>query len=576
MSACKPQEHARKAFGSPILTDGNSEKVDMWLRAGGGTAVSLPLVLDALRRPDGLPLLLQAANAVAASTKPENERESLFHGMGHIGEVPTQVTAYQRSAKLTGLKHICEIGFSAGHNAIAFLHMNPNHAKYTAFDMGQPWSPRAKEFVEYLFPGRVTYIQGDSVSQVKAFVAEIKSGARERCDLFSVDGDHGDIIPFQDFINARDASVDGGYILADDTTTSFPGVGQAWEKAKAEGWIEELNCTGIEMKVNGYAKGWCYGRFSKVEGQHKQNSVDRNRDVQTISDVPGAHSIEPNLHKRMDSTIHIALSVCGDRGYEALISLKSALLLMNSVSTYEFHIFTDGSLLVETAFSKHVKKANQFHSGHENVRYKFYEIDMSNEIQSLFRPCSANRLIMPEQLHNISQFIYVDTDIIWLEDPANIFQEFSKFDGSQELGFAYEIENDAFDEASYYNHVNYSLPIFGPNGINAGVALFRVKNPKRTCAEFREIAAKYRSQIHLGDQDVLNYYGNSHPEQIFRLECQYNRRTDSKCKNYTKGILHGNRLVFHADLVKPFSEYPLRFNLVKSIPVPGFDDGLLD
>jgi lipopolysaccharide biosynthesis glycosyltransferase len=200
---------------------------------------------------------------------------------------------------------------------------------------------------------------------------------------------------------------------------------------------------------------------------------------------------------------------------------------------------------------------------------------MSNEIQNLFRPCSANRLIIPAQLHDVSRFIYVDTDVIWLEDPAIVFQEFSKFDESQELGFAYEIENDAVDETSFYHAVKYPLPIFGPNGVNAGVAFFRVKDPKRTCDEFLEIALKYKSQMGLGDQDVLNFYGSSHPEKIFRLECQYNRRTDSKCTIYTKGILHGNRHVFHSDMVKPFNEYPLRFNLVKSIPVHGLDDGLL-
>lgn len=431
-------------FRAPTLTDAKSELVAQWLKDGGGASFSLSLVLDALDDPNGLELLLQAASAVAASTLPKNERPSLFRNMGHIGEVSAQVSAYQKAASVPGMKHICEIGFNAGHSAITFLHMNPNHAQYTVFDIGQLWSPRAKEFVKYLFPGRVTYVQGDSVSQVKAFVAEVESGAREPCNLFSVDGDHGEVIPYQDFINARDATVDGGYILADDATTSFPGVGLAWEKAESEGWIRRLNCTGTIMNVNGYDKGWCYGRLWKTGPTLMLDSKP---------DVRRPHLTESKLEKLPESTINIAMSICGDRGYEALVSLKSAVLFMNSVSNYEFHLFTDGSLEVEGAFTKHVK-AHQLLNDTKNVCYKFYSIDMRDEIQSLFRPCSANRLIIAEKLSRLSQFVYVDTDVIWLEDPANIFQEFAKFNQSQELGFAYEIENEAVDETSFYHRKN--------------------------------------------------------------------------------------------------------------------------
>ena len=317
-----------------------------------------------------------------------------------------------------------------------------------------------------------------------------------------------------------------------------------------------------------------YGRFQKIEPAPSFENPQSN--LPEISDIRRSHLPESDSANMPNATIHIAMSICGDRGYEALISLKSAVLLTNSASNYEFHFFTDGSLAVEGAFSKQVK-AHQKHGDNKNVNYKFYSVDTRNEIQSLFRPCSANRLIIAQELNQVSHFIYVDTDVIWLEDPANVFQEFAKFNESQELGFSYEIENDAMDETSFYHAVKSPLPIFGPNGINAGVAFFHIKHPKRTCAEFMQIASTYKSQLALGDQDVLNIYGNRHPEKIFRLGCQYNRRTDSKCKIYSGGIMHGNRFVFHSDLVQPFTEhheYPLRFNTIKSIPVHGLDEEL--
>jgi len=312
-----------------------------------------------------------------------------------------------------------------------------------------------------------------------------------------------------------------------------------------------------------------YGRFRKIG---PAPSVNSQSNLQETSDQ--SHLLESDFVIMPNSTIQIAMSICGDRGYEALVSLKSAVLLTNSVSNYEFHFFTDDSLAVEGAFSKHVK-AHQKHGENKNVKYNFYSIEMRNEIQTLFLPCSANRLIIAQELRRVSHFIYVDTDVIWLDDPANVFQEFAKFNESQELGFSYEIENDAVDETSFYNRVKHPLPIFGPNGINAGVAFFRIKDPKRTCDEFLQLATTYKSLLPLGDQDVLNIYGHRHPEKIFKLGCQYNRRTDSKCKIYRGGIMHGNRLVFHTDLVQPFTkrhEFPLRFNTVKSIPVRGLDE----
>ena len=57
------------------------------------------------------------------------------------------------------------------------------------------------------------------------------------------------------------------------------------------------------------------------------------------------------------------------------------------------------------------------------------KIDMSDELQAMFRPCAANRLLLPAQMQDkgIESFLYVDTDILWLEDPATIFAEFAKF-----------------------------------------------------------------------------------------------------------------------------------------------------
>ena len=47
------------------------------------------------------------------------------------------------------------------------------------------------------------------------------------------------------------------------------------------------------------------------------------------------------------------------------------------------------------------------------------------------------------QNKGINSFIYIDTDTLWLEDPAIIFTEFAKFGNDHELGFTAEVEGDA-------------------------------------------------------------------------------------------------------------------------------------
>ena len=106
-----------------------------WLAQGSDREVTLIGVFEALHEKNGLDYLLKAVNAVAASSVPVQRRKHMFRYMGHVGQVPKQVAAYKEAARKPGVSHVCEIGFNAGHSAMAFLHNNPL-VKYTAFDLG--------------------------------------------------------------------------------------------------------------------------------------------------------------------------------------------------------------------------------------------------------------------------------------------------------------------------------------------------------------------------------------------------------------------------------------------------------
>jgi len=84
-----------------------------------------------------------------------------------------------------------------------------------------------------------------------------------RCDFFSIDGNHGAPVVYNDMLAAQVGSRPGGLVLADDHSVTFPVVQAAWARMKAEGRVVEVGCgPRVPIEVHGFQKGWCLGRFS--------------------------------------------------------------------------------------------------------------------------------------------------------------------------------------------------------------------------------------------------------------------------------------------------------------------------
>ena len=266
-------------------------------------------------------------------------------------------------------------------------------------------------------------------------------------------------------------------------------------------------------------------------------------------------------------TLVICMSICGTNGPEALISVKSALLHKSEQHKYEFHFFTDESEGLKTEFIDYMLKIGQGNSM-ENVAMKFHPIE-NTKMMHLFKLCATNRLLMPKELSSTTdEYIYVDTDTLWLEDPANLMQEFSRFTSDQEIGLAYEIETSE-KEGWYHSTPQGNRTFVGPTGLNSGVGIYKIRDKMTMLVAFEKIIQENEGNLPLGDQDVLNEYLAHRPLKFYKLACQWNRRTDSKCVLGIRGILHGNRGVFHGAL-EANDEYVLQWNLVKALPFDGF------
>ena len=109
--------------------------------------------------------------------------------IGSIAVDLVQQAFYWRVASSPAIRHICEVGFNAGHSAVLWLSANPT-ATLETFDIFSNWTLGYMNanlaIVQQLFPGRVTAHIGDSLMTIPASA----STSAAQCDLVHVDGRH--------------------------------------------------------------------------------------------------------------------------------------------------------------------------------------------------------------------------------------------------------------------------------------------------------------------------------------------------------------------------------------------------
>jgi len=123
----------------------------------------------------------------------DKEAETLFRGMGHIGQAMPEFHYYFSATKnRTWVKTVCEVGFNAGHSALAFLMGNPK-IRYVTFDLlFVRWTKGMIEFMQGAFPGQIVHIPGPSMESVPGWDPKKDFADFNGCDLISADGKHSD------------------------------------------------------------------------------------------------------------------------------------------------------------------------------------------------------------------------------------------------------------------------------------------------------------------------------------------------------------------------------------------------
>lgn len=62
--------------------------------------------------------------------------------------------------------------------------------------------------------------------------------------------------------------------------------------------------------------------------------------------------------------------------------------------------------------------------------------DEREDMRSMFRVCATERLFLPEMFPSLDAAIYIDTDLIFMRPPEDLWMEFQKFDEVQVAAMA--------------------------------------------------------------------------------------------------------------------------------------------
>lgn len=191
-------------------------------------------------------------------------RRYFVYTEGNIASSEKAMSMYYHVARGPTVKHICEVGFNAGHSAAVFLNANPE-AVLHAFDIGQfPYTRGNSDLMKELFGERFDFILGPSETTVNEFK---RQNPDVHCDVISIDGDHSTEGTLADLRNFRELASCRNWVLMDDA--GWNSTNTAWQRAKDEGIITQVECFADLNPRPDYQfmdfpsnRSWCIGFFN--------------------------------------------------------------------------------------------------------------------------------------------------------------------------------------------------------------------------------------------------------------------------------------------------------------------------
>ncbi|MCL4136350.1 UNVERIFIED_CONTAM: hypothetical protein GTU68_024432 [Idotea baltica] len=252
-------------------------------------------------------------------------------------------------------------------------------------------------------------------------------------------------------------------------------------------------------------------------------------------------------------------TVAGTFGGDIERQLDQAKVLIKSATTLASHylrfvILVDQDYLFDDLSNKLSMWPVGFRKRFELIKRHVWFPEDRQEFRTIYRVCSTERVFIISQLPDFDSVIYLDTDMIFMRPPEDLWNHFYQFDSHQLCGMAPNL--------NHYDSPKIKFPYYGSTGLNAGLWMMNLTRMRNfpggwinTCMNIYEKYREFR-YFNLIDQDVANVIFSQSPRYLFELECQWNYRLFlcskgvNKCKESNqKGIslVHGNALSFYAE-----------------------------
>ncbi|BES89854.1 Glycosyl transferase family 8 [Nesidiocoris tenuis] len=284
--------------------------------------------------------------------------------------------------------------------------------------------------------------------------------------------------------------------------------------------------------------------------------------------------------KRNKQDVVLSVVVCGDRVQETLVMIKSAVIFSQD-STLRIVVVAEPTIIPD--FEEKLTEWKNLLNGSfefETHRIRFPDKG-GDEWIKLFKPCASQRLFLPSVLTNTDAILYVDTDVLFLSPPENVWKYFNQMNSTQLAALAPEHEDP---NTGWYNRFARH-PFYGELGLNSGVMLMNLTRMR----EFKwekylvPIFKEYKLKMTWGDQDIINIIFHFHPERLLVYDCSYNYRSDhcmyrSVCKpaeSHGVNVLHGSRGTFHNEkqpafkaIFQAFEEYQIGSDVYQYLLLP--------
>jgi UDP-xylose:glucoside alpha-1,3-xylosyltransferase len=254
------------------------------------------------------------------------------------------------------------------------------------------------------------------------------------------------------------------------------------------------------------------------------------------------------MPERNPNEVTFASTACTLKQFELVVTMvKSAVMLSGNDQEYplEVVIFTVKELF--SSFTDRfttIQKSRSFSFVLREVNFPKNNYDDWRNFGST-EECTAQKIFLPSLLPEVNRLLYVSPESIFLAPPHETFMLLRHFKKGEMVGMAREEDNSVYNEKKGH-------PYYGTYGINSGILLMDLKKMRESDWEkdIQELFIENHKKASYGDQDLLNIYLNTRPNNVYEMPCDYNFRTEH-CEAATEcqpvegiKIFHANRNAF--------------------------------